>query len=321
MNSFTFCLYVVDKRKAIKGKWRVSERVLIFFTLACCGFGALLGMCFAKHKTRNMKFRIAAALGLIIAVIPVIHIAHGLTLDRTIRYVEIEFSSESWPTELSGYQIAFITDMHTITDEDMRKVAAELNERNLDLMLLGGDFSMLDEHYRGTVREIAQIGAADGIFGVEGNHDDHRKLFNSYELHGITPLDNSGTRIREGFYLAGVHDMWNRNPNIKESIESANADDFVLLISHNPDVSMVQSTDGVDLILSGHTHSGQITFFGYPMYLLRGSITDYGTRFAYGFSYSPDGTPVFVSSGAGPFYAVPRIIARPEVVIFTMLAK
>ena len=296
----------------------IIESFLIFFILALGGFGAFLGMCFAKHKTRNRKFRIAVAIGLTIAFIPVIHIAHSLTLDRTIRYVEIEFNSEFWPADLNGYRIAFMTDIHTITYEDMRKVAAELNERNLNLLLLGGDFSMHHERYQGTVREIAQIGAADGIFGVDGNHDDYKRLFNVMELYGITPFDNSGTHVREGFYIAGVQDMWNRNPDIKAAVESAYADDFVLLISHNPDVSMAQSTHEVDLILSGHTHGGQITFFGYPIYLLRGRITDYGTYFAHGFANSKDGVPVFTSNGIGHYYAIPRIFSRPEVVIFTM---
>lgn len=81
---------------------------------------------------------------------------------------------------------------------------------------------------------------------------------------------------------------------------------------------MVQSTVGIDLVLSGHTHNGQITFFGIPLYLLRGSITSYGMRFGYGFAESKDGVPVFTSNGIGDYYTVPRIFARPEVVIFTM---
>ena len=275
-------------------------------------------MCLVRHKTKKGKFRFAVVLGLIIALIPMIHIAHALTLDRIVRYVEIAFHSEDWPADLDGYRIGFMTDMHVITDADMRRVARELNERNLDLLLLGGDFSMYNAHYRGTVREIAQISTADGIFGVEGNHDDYRRLFQTYEQYGITPLDNSGIRIRAGFYLAGVRDLWNRDPSIEEAVRGAYTEDFILLLSHNPDVSMAQSTDGVDLVLAGHTHSGQITFFGFPMYLLRGSITEYGTRFARGFSDSADGVPVFVSSGIGVYYTIPRIFARPEVVIFTM---
>lgn len=319
-NIFTFFLYVADKRKEVKGKRRISERTLLLFTILCGGIGALLGMYFANHKTRNKKFKFVVAIGLIITLIPVIHIVHGLTLSKIIRYVEIEFRSENWPPELDGYRIAFMSDMHAITEENMRKVATELNGRDLDLLLLGGDFLMENNHYQGTVREIAQISTTDGIFGVEGNHDDYKKVFQAKKEYGIKPLDNSGMCIREGFYLAGVQDMYNRNPNIKEAIANAHTNDFVLLLSHSPDLSMLQSTEGIDLILSGHTHAGQITFFGYPFYLLYGSlpITDYGTRFAYGFASSADDVPVFTTSGIGTFSNIPRIFTRPEVVIFTM---
>jgi predicted MPP superfamily phosphohydrolase len=318
LNLLSFSLYVIDKRKAAKNKRRISENILIFFTLAFGGIGAVLGMRLAKHKTQKLKFKVAAVLGLIIAFIPVAHIAHGLTLDKMVRYTEIEFRSENWLPELDGYQIAFLTDMHTITHEAMGDVVTELNKRNVDLLLLGGDFSMRGEHYKGTLREISQAVTTDGIFGVEGNHDDYKRLFAEMERYGITPLDNNGSRIRDGFYLAGVHDLWNRNPDIYAAAAGANANDFVLLISHNPDVSMMQSTVGVDLILSGHIHGGQITFFGIPLYLLRGSITNYGMRFANGFSGSKDGVPVFTGNGVGEYYNVPRIFARPEVVIFTM---
>ena len=318
VNLLTFLLYVIDKHRAVKNKWRIREGTLIFFTLALGGFGAILGMKFARHKTKNKKFRFVAVLGLIVALIPVVHIAHGLTVGGVIRYVSHEFHSEAWPAELDGYRIAFITDMHVISDEDMEAVARRLSDENIDLLLLGGDFSMANSHYQGTIRAIGQTQTTDGIFGVEGNHDDYRRLFAAKEQYGIIPLDNSGQQIREGFYLAGVQDLWNRNPDVAQAVSGAEEGDFVLLLSHNPDVSMSQSTAGVDFILSGHTHGGQITFFGYPFYLLRGSITDYGTRFGYGFSYSADDVPIFVSSGIGLYYVIPRVFARPEVVIFTM---
>jgi len=256
--------------------------------------------------------------GLVTFSIPTIHAVHSLTLDRIIRFVELDFYSENWSAGLDGYRIAFMTDFHRITDEDMAEVVGKLNERNLDLLLLGGDFSMHHSHYQGTVRELSESNATDGIFGVEGNHDDYVRLFNAKEYYGITPLDNSGIPIRDGFHLAGVHDMWNRNPDVAIAIAESNVDDFVLLLSHHPDVTMRQATDGIDLILSGHTHGGQITFFGYPFYLLRGNITDYGTRFSRGFNVSADDVPVFTSNGVGVYYGWPRIFARPEVVIFTM---
>jgi len=318
INSLAFFLYTADKRKAVNNKRRINENTLIFFTLAFGGIGAFFGMRVAGHKTKSKKFRLAAAIGIVVALIPVIHIAHGYTLDKIIRYAEIEYKSENWPAELDGYRIAFMTDFHIITDSEMRGVAEELNGRDIDLLLLGGDFYMYTAHYRGTLREIAQVRTKDGIYGVEGNHDDHVRLFAVMEENGITPLYNSGVQIYKNLYLAGVCDMWNDAPNIEEAVSTARGDGFVLLLSHNPDMAMEQTADKVDLMFSGHTHGGHITFFGYPAYLLLGSITSFGTRFGYGFAYSPDGPPVYTSSGVGSYRNIPRVFARPEVVIFTM---
>ena len=316
-NIFVFLLFLVDKHRAITGKWRISERVLVFFTL-CCGIGASVAMWVLKHKTKKPKFKIAAAVGIILALIPIAHIAHGLTLGRVIRFVEVPKYFAKWPQALDGYRIAFMADIHMIPHEDMRGVIEELNDRNIDLLLLGGDFSTRDNHYLGSLAEIANLVTTDGIFGVEGNHDDYVRLFGAMESFGMLPLDNSGLYVREGFFVAGVSDKWNRQPCINTATSRAGENSFVLLVSHNPDVTESQSTEGIDLILSGHTHGGQITFFGYPFYLHRGSITNYGTNFAHGLMYTRDGAAMYVTSGVGMYYNVPRMFTRPEVVIFTM---
>jgi len=201
--------------------------------------------------------------------------------------------------------------------ENLQEVVDELNKREIDLLLLGGDFWIRYSHYRGSISTLSQVQTTDGIFGVEGNHDCHIRLFAVMESYGMTPLSNSGQHIRDGFFLAGVEDLWNRNPCIATAIEGADYGDFVLLLSHNPDVTMKQDTVGVDLILSGHTHSGQITFFGvWAPYFMWNRITDYGQRFAFGWAYSRDGVPIFTSNGIGDY--VPRVFARPQVVLVTV---
>jgi len=320
-NILTFALYAVDKRRAENKKWRIPEKTLLFFTLAFGAFGAILAMRLVKHKTRKPKFRVAAVVGLIFSSILAVHLVQGLVFSQIIRYVEVEFRSANWNSALNGYKIAFMTDFHTITNESMREIILELNAKNIDLLLLGGDFSMRNEFYLQTLAEISQANPTDGIFGVEGNHDDYIRLFAAQTQNGIISLDNSGVQIHENFFVAGVHDLWNRTPNISTAIAAANEDDFVLLISHNPDLAMLQPTNEVDLILSGHTHGGQITFFGFPFYLLRGSITNYGTRFAGGFAESADGVSVYTSTGVGDYYGIPRIFAQREVVIFTLYAE
>lgn len=248
------------------------------------------------------------------AITGTIHITHALTLDRRMQYVEVPFHSPRWPSHLNGYRIAFITDTHRISNNALQQVVDELNTRNIDLLLLGGDFWA---HYQRTLAVLAHTKTTDGIFGVEGNHDCHVRLFAEMERHGMTPLSNSGQRIREGFWLAGLEDMWNRNPCIATATQGA-GDDFVLLLSHNPDVTMQQNTTGIDLTVSGHIHAGQIRFFGVwaPLFTFTNIVTRYGQRFVSGWAESRDGTPVYVSNGTGTHF--PRVFARPQVIIFTM---
>ena len=267
----------------------------------------------------RLKLRKITNFVLVIAGITAcIHLIHALTLDRVIEYKEVYFSSPNVSAEMNGYRIAFISDTHHIPAAQLREIVETLNERYLDLLILGGDFPSADGAEWRSMEILSQTVTTDGIFGVEGNHDNYVYLFEAKRVHGIIPLSNDGFRVRDNFFLAGVEDLWNRNPNIAVAIADSKPDDFVLLVSHNPDVSMQQDTYGVDLILSGHTHAGQITFFGIwaPYFTFRSTITDYGQRFVSGWAESRDGTPVFVSNGTGEY--LPRVFARPQVIIFNL---
>jgi len=321
INIYTFFLYAHDKRKAIKNNRRTKEKILLFWTVFLGGIGSTIAMHLFKHKRQKRKFKIYRNIGFTFAIIILIHIIEGFTLGRSVQFVEIDFYSVNWPEELDGYRIAFMTDMHTISDNDMASIAKELSNRNLDLVLLGGDFAdpmRRGNHYQGTIREIGKIQTRDGIFGVDGNHDKHYSLFIHMQYNNITPLDNTGILIRPGFYLSGVQDLFTRKPDIQAAIANASNDDFIILLSHHPDVSMQQSTAQIDLIIAGHTHGGQITFFGFPLILLTDLVTNYQLRFSHGFNTTKDGIPIFTSRGGGPYYNWPRIFARPEIIIFTL---
>lgn len=268
------------------------------------------------RKKSKPRIFVRILLGILILIL-LVHALHALTLDRILVYQEVSFSSPHLPAEMDGYLIAFVTDIHAVTDRRLRAVVDELSQREVDLLLLGGDFVWDSDALGETMALLAEIPATDGIFGVEGNHDHYEALFAAMEAEDITPLSNSGLYVRDGFYLAGVEDLWNRSPDVAAAIAGAGADSFVLLLSHNPDVSMQQDTRGVDLIVSGHTHGGQLNFFGiWSLGLDSRVISDYGERFRGGWAASQDGTPVYVCRGIGEFY--PRVFARPEVTLFTL---
>lgn len=167
---------------------------------------------------------------------------------------------------------------------------------------------------------LSGVHTSDGIYGVEGNHDNFSVLFAAMEKYGITPLSNRGVSVREQFYLAGVEDLWNRSPDIAKATEDAGIGDFVLLLSHNPDVTMKQNTTNVDLVLSGHTHGGYVTLFGYLAPALAWSevIIEYGQHFMSGWAKSRDGTDVFVSNGTGYLTLMPRVFSRPQIILITL---
>ena len=273
-----------------------------------------------KNRKKASIKTVVTTLITILILIVLVHIIHAATLDRIVVYNEIAFSSPNIPAEMHGYRIAFVTDTHVELDGRLRRIVKELNRRQVDLLLLGGDFTFDSDDVDATLELLSQVTTTDGIFGVEGNHDNYQILFPAMEAHNITPLSNSGVYVRENFYLAGVEDLWNRNPNVSTAIAGAGPDSFILLLSHNPDVSMTQDTTNIDLILSGHTHGGQLNFFGlWSLGLESRVISHYGERFRGGWSKSNDGTPVYVSRGIGEYY--PRVFARPEVTLITLIRE
>ena len=249
------------------------------------------------------------------ASVALIHAIHAATLDRRVVYTEVPFYSKKVPKEMNGYRIALVTDTHRISEIRLQDVVNVLNTKRLDLLLLGGDYADVQEKVWNSMALLSKVKATDGIFGVAGNHDDDKKLFPMMETHNITPLANNGVYIRDHFYLAGIEDLTRRSPDIAKATSRATADSFVLLLSHNPDVSMLQDTAHVDLMLCGHTHGGHITLFGLWAPALP-FATHYGGRFSSGWARSRDGVPVFVSRGVGE--SLPRMFARPQVVVVTL---
>jgi len=70
-NIAVFLLYGIDKRKASKQKWRISEAVLIFAAILLGGFGATMGMIVFNHKTSKAKFRIFVPIALFLNIVAV----------------------------------------------------------------------------------------------------------------------------------------------------------------------------------------------------------------------------------------------------------
>ena len=248
-------------------------------------------------------------------VIGLIHIFHGLTLDRVRDYRRIEVTAPHFPRQEDGYTVAFVTDTHLLPSEELYKVVERLNAMELDTLLLGGDFTTRNNTYLRHLNMLTKnVRTKDGIFLVRGNHDHAMDLQGiADEFENLEFLDNTGQFVREGLFIGGVQDYWYGEVDFATARAGAGQDDYVIVLSHNPDATKTSDMTGIDLVLSGHTHGGQVTLFGlYAPYLDFSRITSYGQLFKGGFVRVQD-TLVYTSRGTGSY--MPRVFARPEVTI------
>lgn len=227
------------------------------------------------------------------------------------------------PARFDGLRIAHLTDLHhsrLVPLSEVRRVVEMANAARPDLVVLTGDYTTARRSYIEPCAEaLGELEAPEGVWAVLGNHDH----FNDPELtaralarRGVNLLRNANTALRRGpdaLQLAGVDDWgWGR-ADWTRTLRGLDRTSPVLLLSHEPAVLDFPETRGLSLILSGHTHGGQICL---P---LLGAPARFIEEFKYlrGL-YERDGTQLYVSRGTGMIGLPVRIGARPEVALIRL---
>jgi len=173
------------------------------------------------------------------------------------------------PPAFDGLAILHISDLHA----DMNEVAMDnlvqlVGGLQYDLCVLTGDyrgktFGPFEPALEGVAKVRAQLKAP--IFGVLGNHDTIQ-MVPAMEAMGIAILLNECEAIVRGdqrIYLAGIDDArFYRVDNIEKAALQIPANAFSILLSHTPEVYRQAAGANFNLMLSGHTHGGQICLPG-----------------------------------------------------------
>ncbi len=250
--------------------------------------------------------------------------AYSLVEPRLLRVTRLTVRSPDVPSAFHGARIAFLSDIHHgpyFSLKRVRRVVDIVNGLRPDVILLGGDYVHRDARYIAPVfAELARLRAPLGVFAVAGNHDHWEGIdLTRQEMAKarIVNLDNraawvtmGGDRIRIG----GVGDLWEDTHDLAPTLDGARESDFVILLSHNPDYAERIQTRGIDLVLSGHTHGGQVTLFG----LWAAAVPSaYGQKYRSGFVQT-EYTRVYVTTGVGTITPPVRFCAPPEVVLITL---
>jgi predicted MPP superfamily phosphohydrolase len=228
------------------------------------------------------------------------------------------------PAAFDGMRIAFLADIHHgpfTTIEYVASIVRTTLSLRPDLIVLGGDYSLKDGKYiRPCFDVLAGLSAPMGVYGVLGNHDYLHGLAETregFKSANIEELTNRGVWLSRGsnrFLLAGVDDMWMGKVMMGQAISAAKPDDACLVVSHNPDLAERLRDVRVGLLLSGHTHGGQVVFptGGAPFV-----PSNYGQKYLHGVCKAPD-TTVYVSRGLGTTSVPVRFCSRPELTLVTL---
>jgi predicted MPP superfamily phosphohydrolase len=241
---------------------------------------------------------------------------------------KIKFSLNSLPKIFNGYRIVQISDLHVgqlMTKSKLKEIVELVNELNPDLIAITGD--LVDGSLELLSKEITPIKdlkAKDGVYFVTGNHEYYNGVeewVKEIKSLGVNVLNNENTKILNGsdsFYLVGINDFDAKRfgekfaPNLSKALSGINNNENVVLLAHQPLAVKEAAEFGVDLVLSGHTHGGQIWPFNYLVSLQQ--------KFLKGF-YQYKNTKLYVNQGTGCWGPPMRLGSENEITEITLESK
>lgn len=238
------------------------------------------------------------------------------------------------PEPFIGYRIVQLSDIHLEEFTEaafLKKVVDRMNGLHADMIALTGDFvSYAPLPMRFALRwsyHCAEILAGLSCklrYAVLGNHDvmvSPAGVTDALTSHGIPVLTNRYVPIeRENhrIWLAGVADPLEQKPDLSLALPQRRdtTREPVILMAHEPDYADRVLGQQVSLILSGHTHGGQIRIPLLPPL----HLPDMGKKYLKGLFHFRDGTQLYVSRGIGTVGLPFRFLCPPELTVITLAA-
>lgn len=231
----------------------------------------------------------------------------------TIKTYDIQVNKESVIEELT---VLLVSDLHlgkTVGKNHLQKLVDITKKSDADMILMPGDIinDDIEPFLKQNMGELfAEIRAPLGVYVTSGNHDyyggDLERLFQEMDKAGVTMLDDEVILIEDSIYIVGRNDSTDeQRKSIEELIADVDLNKPVIMLDHQPTELDEASKHGVDIIVSGHTHRGQI----WPANLITQLIyeNDYG-------HLQKDNLHSIVTSGFGLWGPPFRLGSQAEVI-------
>lgn len=223
------------------------------------------------------------------------------------------------------FKIVQLSDIHIgglIDKKFIKDMVTKVNALNADLVVITGDLIDIKIKFaKKAINELANLKSNYGTFFITGNHEffhDIDEILNELKLNNINILDNKSIYIGEknmGFNLIGVNDLFGYRigkymPDINKAISQCDKNSPSILLAHQPlFVEEAQNFD-IDLMLSGHTHGGQLYPFRFLVQLQQPYVAGYYKH--------NDKLQVYVNRGTGYWGPPMRLGAVSEITLLNI---
>lgn len=252
-----------------------------------------------------------------------------------VQNVEVELDCPRLPAAFDGYRVLLLSDFHArhlgLRERRILEMVSRLPEH--DLIAICGDLIHTPRGMDGMLRFVGQLHARDAVVATFGNSE-HKNgvvphiLARRLTEVGVKMLINTSIAIeRSGAHIciAGVDDPVSYHDDIDAALEDVPKERFKLLLMHTPDSVGLAVARGVDVILSGHTHGGQVQLpiVGAPFtHSLHGRRMSHGLyrnrRLGNILGYPPGRSQLYITRGIGISGLAVRFLCRPEITSITL---
>ncbi|MEP6901765.1 MAG: metallophosphoesterase [Actinomycetota bacterium] len=193
---------------------------------------------------------------------------YALAEANSLSIEKIDIKLTRLPKKLEGFRLIHLSDIHHspfTSLEHISRAVKVANRLKPDMFVLTGDYVSHESAYIEPVAEVlGKLESEFGSFACLGNHDhwtDAELITNSFRRANINVLINQGFRFtaREAsLWLCGVDDYMVGKTDLRSALHGSFPDEMKLLLAHNPVIVRQAARFEVDLVLSGHTHGGQV---------------------------------------------------------------
>ena len=201
------------------------------------------------------------------------HVARAALTEPYMLSIEHErIQLSRLPQAFDGFRVVQLSDIHHgpySSREQIERAVDTANRLQPDIIALTGDYISKERHYAAPCAEmLGRLKAKYGVYAVLGNHDhwtDANLITDLFRAEGITVLINEGMHFEKNgasIWLAGVDDTMVGLEDLPLALAGARDEEMKLLLAHNPIILRRAARASVDLVLSGHTHGGQVAISG-----------------------------------------------------------